>query len=180
MASGDPDICISCPPQPTQGDDIIRGYDYIHNFKGLGGNDIIEAGNGNDILAGNNGSDDLYGGGGEDILKGGRGNDWLIGGQGDDVLFGGAGHDYLEGGDGNDILYGSNRSDYDGDSDLFAFDNDDGSDQVRKFEIGLDKIALLDGGSASFVYDGTNTTMTYGLTTVIFKGVQVSDADVLI
>ena len=92
---------------------------------------------------------------------------------------GGDGADYIVGGNGDDKLYGTARSNVDGDIDVFAFDLDDGNDQVRNFEDGIDKIDLLDGGSATFVYDGENTTMTYGSTTVIFKGVDVDAGDVL-
>lgn len=62
-------------PQPTAGNDVLRG------------------GAGADSLDGAAGNDTLLGGGGADTLAGGTGNDLLVGGVGNDTLTGGAGRD---------------------------------------------------------------------------------------
>ena len=76
------------------------------HFRGLAGDDTIEAGYGDDNLNGGDGNDTLAGGHGADTLGGGNGNDTLNGGDGNDRLFGGRGADTLYGGEGNDYLQG--------------------------------------------------------------------------
>jgi Ca2+-binding RTX toxin-like protein len=94
-------------------------------ISGLGGNDVIRAGDlGNDLL----------GGDGNDTLVGGKLDDWLFGEAGNDRLLAGApanvqfsdgdtaavtaalstlsNGDMLDGGDGDDLLYGSRGSDW--------------------------------------------------------------------
>lgn len=166
--------------QPTSGSDLLFGTFSADIIKAGGGNDVVAASGGADKVSGNDGRDTLSGGLGNDLLKGGNGADILLGGFGDDTIFGGDGADIINGGFGNDILYGSNRSDVDNDMDVFVFGKLDGHDQVRNFEVGVDKISLVGFfGSASFDYDlGTgNTTMTWGLTTVVFKNAEVDSDD---
>lgn len=97
---------------------------------GLGGDDIIKAGDGEGWGAG----DQIYGGDGNDTITGGAGEDFLSGDAGDDTLIGvastdgwgdsldgGAGRDllraaegygnYLDGGTGADRMYGSSFDD---------------------------------------------------------------------
>ena len=57
-----------------------------HEYRGLGGNDIIGGGGGDDILRGGDGDDILRGGAGDDILEGGLGADTFLGGAGIDTL----------------------------------------------------------------------------------------------
>lgn len=98
--------------KPTEGDDVIRGYDDEDDvLEGLAGNDKLYGFAGNDTLTGGVGEDELYGGPGNDILDGGADNDILDGGSDNDVLDGKAGNDKLKGGDGNDILNGGPGND---------------------------------------------------------------------
>ena len=73
--------------------------------------------------------------GGADRLIGGAGNDTLEGGAGDDVIVGGAGADTLYGGAGADI---------------FVFASGDGADEIKDFEVGIDKIDLSGAGVTQF------------------------------
>ena len=66
---------MSFAPNPTAGDDIIRGDAQP---------DIIDALEGNDTIYGGGGADELLGGPGNDRLLGEDGNDRLLGGTGDD------------------------------------------------------------------------------------------------
>ncbi|MFP4313918.1 MAG: type I secretion C-terminal target domain-containing protein [Alphaproteobacteria bacterium] len=61
------------------------------------------------------------------MLDGGAGNDVLYGEGGDDILIGGSGDDVLNGGTG---------------SDTFVFNSLDGSDTVKDFEAGIDKLDI--------------------------------------
>jgi len=65
---------------------------------GLGGNDVITAGNGLAPLV----SLEIDGGAGNDTITGGDGNDTLIGGNGNDTIAGGRGDDQIDLGSGND------------------------------------------------------------------------------
>jgi Ca2+-binding RTX toxin-like protein len=121
----------SAGPQPTAGNDTLKGDALPEVICGLGGNDTISGGGGNDTLygdvcndkakalfgaqagtdgndklSGDDGNDTLYGAGGKDTLKGGKGKDKLFGGDGNDTLDGGDGKDSLDGGRGNDKLTG--------------------------------------------------------------------------
>ncbi|WP_052055477.1 hypothetical protein [Myxosarcina sp. GI1] len=105
----------------TKQDDIIKGFD------------------GEDILFGRGGNDKLYGGVGKDKLWGNNGDDLLEGGAGDDRLWGNKGDDLLRGGKGNDILRGNAGND------TFVLAAEEGSDTVKDFQLGVDKIGLADG-----------------------------------
>jgi len=169
--------------QPTNGNDVLAGTFSNDTIIAGGGNDVVIALAGADTVSGNDGNDALTGGTGNDLLKGGNGADILLGGFGDDEIFGGDGADIINGGFGNDILYGTNRSNVDNDMDIFVFGKLDGHDQVRNFEVGVDKISLVGlFGSANFAYDeGTgNTTMTWGFTSVVFKNAEVGADDILV
>lgn len=141
------------PPRPpyegTEGPDILSGYvsaaiyrfSVYDRFFGLGGDDIIFAGNGIDEVHGGPGDDYIDGGGGDvglvefegDRLYGDDGNDIIIGGGG------GEGGDFLYGGTGDDLLIGSAnivppQGDY-----LYG---EAGDDRLA----GLEGADLLDGG----------------------------------
>lgn len=76
-------------------------------FRGLGGDDMLDGGAGDDLLFGNAGRDILIGGLGDDILNGGVGDDAIEGGDDDDrVRIDGpdCGSDTVLGGEGNDRL----------------------------------------------------------------------------
>ncbi|MEJ6388278.1 calcium-binding protein [Gymnodinialimonas ulvae] len=83
-------------------------------------------------LEGGEGRDNLRGGTGDDVLNGNGGNDRLTGGDGDDVLAGGTGRDVLDGGTGDDT---------------FVFNEGDGFDRIRNFDLlGDDKLQIsVDG-----------------------------------
>lgn len=72
---------------PTEGDDVLSGYESA------------------DSVAGGEGNDHIYGRGGDDLLLGEAGNDTLFGGEGNDHLTGGLGDDQLQGGAGNDAYH---------------------------------------------------------------------------
>ena len=84
------------------------------------------------VLEGGAGRDSLRGDTGNDVLNGNAGNDRLTGGAGDDVLAGGTGRDVLDGGEGNDT---------------FVFNEGDGFDRIRNFDLlGDDQLQLnVDG-----------------------------------
>lgn len=100
-----------------------------------GGNDKAVGAVGNDLLSGGEGDDLLKGQADNDILKGGRGHDRLLGGDGDDFLAGGRDNDLLTGGAGADV---------------FQFGVTSGSDRIRDYQDGADKIDLSALGISSF------------------------------
>jgi len=80
------------------------------------------------VLDGGAGRDRLNGDVGNDVLNGNDGNDRLRGRDGDDVLAGGRGRDVLDGGFGDDT---------------FIFNEGDGFDRIRNFDLlGDDKLQL--------------------------------------
>ena len=95
----------------------------------------------------------------EDVLSGLSGNDLIDGGSGDDVLKPGAGDDTITGGNGADI---------------FEFLGQFGKDTITDFELGVDKIRILDE-------NGTALTQTeYGelsFTAIDGGGILISHDD---
>ncbi len=123
----------------TFGNDHINGTDHPDLIWGLSGNDTILGLAGADLLLGGSGNDHIDGGSGSDAMFGGLGHDTLIGGLGNDRMSGGSGNDHLFGGSGNDILSGGTGAD------VFYFDPSnfgEGSDRIRDFTLGADKISL--------------------------------------
>ena len=90
----------------------------------------------NDSLIANEDNNFIHGGKGNDRLLGLGGNDCLVGGRGRDKLFGGDGNDRLNGRKGNDLYVGGAGAD------IFVLRHDFGTDKIRGFELGLDKIHL--------------------------------------
>lgn len=143
----------------TAVDDTIFGNVLGNTIDGLGGQDIVRAGEGDDIVDGGDGGDQLYGeggndqlfgGAGDDLLDGGDGVDALSGGIGNDDLAGGAGADTLDGGDGADHLWGGTDNDLlRGGADGDVLDGGTGQDQMY-------------GGSGDDVYlvDDAGDTVT--------------------
>ncbi|MEM7061659.1 MAG: TIGR03118 family protein [Cyanobacteria bacterium P01_B01_bin.77] len=163
------------------GDDTVAG--------GLG-NDVITGGGGDDVLRGDansrapqngaGGNDIIFGGDGNDRIGGKAGNDILSGDAGDDLIWGDAGDDILMGVTGNDILVGDNFSGGSG-SDLFVFGNGDGTDTILDFEVGIDRIGLVEGelvfADLSLTQDGNNTLLgvtSTGETLAVLNNVQAS------
>ncbi|MFA8387840.1 MAG: DUF4214 domain-containing protein [Pelagibaca sp.] len=121
----------STPAIATAGAERVFGTGLGDIIDGLDGNDTLQGADGNDQLSGSAGQDDLFGQNGNDTLMGGRGDDYLDGGSGDDVLQGGPGVDVSFGGTGRDI---------------FVIAPGDGSNRLSDFNLGEDRIHLLDSG----------------------------------
>jgi Ca2+-binding RTX toxin-like protein len=129
---------------PTEGDDVLSGYQSADTLAGGGGNDQLYGRGGDDLLLGEAGDDTLFGGEGSDTLRGGEGRDTLDGEAGDDVLDGGAGDDILRGGLGNDHLTGGQGDDQlqgGAGNDAYHFSAGDGHDSIRDND-GLNTIYL--------------------------------------
>ncbi|MEL6325306.1 MAG: pre-peptidase C-terminal domain-containing protein [Cyanobacteria bacterium J06626_23] len=172
-------------------DNSIAGLDGNDTIAGSEGNDIILGGEGDDVLRGaensrdpqdgtDGGNDIIFGGGGNDRIGGKSGNDILSGDAGDDMIWGDDGDDILMGVTGNDILVGDNRSSGSG-SDLFVFGNGDGTDTILDFEVGTDRIGLVDGeltfADLTLTQDGSSTLLgvtSTGETLAVLNNVQAS------
>jgi Ca2+-binding RTX toxin-like protein len=136
------------------GDDDLAGDDGEDDLSGHGGDDDIAGDTGDDDLSGGGGDDSLSGDEGDDDLHGQGGDDELSGGSDDDHLAGGGGKDDLSGGDGNDLLKGQGKNDKldggadddlligGGGKDTYIFALDFGSDTIKRFDHGKDKIDL--------------------------------------
>jgi Ca2+-binding RTX toxin-like protein len=135
------------------GNDTIRGYngdDSLYGESGIDwiygglGNDYINGGWDNDVLYGEDGNDNLQGNSGNDYLNGGWGNDALYGESGSDDLIGGYGNDWMVGGTGVDELWGG--SGYD----KFVYTQGGGTDWVKDFQNGYDRIVVDVSGYNSY------------------------------
>ncbi|WP_228025224.1 histidine phosphatase family protein [cf. Phormidesmis sp. LEGE 11477] len=184
----------------TVEDDTIVGSDRIDGIDGMGGDDTIAGGIGSDLILGGDGDDLLRGdlnnrstqdtiAGGDDIIFGGEGSDRIGGKSGNDILSGDAGDDFIWGDDGddiimgtagNDILVGDNFSNGSG-SDLFVFGNGDGTDTILDFEVGIDRIGLVEGelmfAALTITQEDSSTLLgvaSSGETLAILNGVQAS------
>ncbi|MEL6765117.1 MAG: calcium-binding protein, partial [Cyanobacteria bacterium J06607_6] len=184
----------------TDEGETLVGSDDDNSIAGQGGSDIIAGGLANDIILGGDGDDVLRGdlnsrnpqdgsAGGNDIIFGGEGSDRIGGKAGNDILSGDAGDDFIWGDDGddiimgvtgNDVLVGDNFSGGSG-SDLFVFGNGDGTDTILDFEVGTDRIGLVEGeltfAELTLTQDGSNTLLgvaSSGETLAILNGVQAS------
>jgi RTX calcium-binding nonapeptide repeat (4 copies) len=105
-----------------------------------------------------NANDQIHGQGGNDRLSGLSGDDTLDGGDGNDVLLGGDGNDILVGGMGTDILAGGAGSD------RFVLKPNTGVDVIQDFQLGVDRIQLLEGlqpSQLAIVQDGNNTRLEF-------------------
>lgn len=97
------------------------------------------------VLEGDAGRDRLRGDDGDDVLNGNGGNDRLFGEDGDDIIAGGAGRDFLDGGDGNDT---------------FIFNEGDGFDRIRNFDLRGDDKLQIDIDGIDSVDDFLNTLVS--------------------
>ncbi|MEL7333080.1 MAG: DVUA0089 family protein, partial [Cyanobacteria bacterium J06560_2] len=175
------------------GDDRLNGSSGRDFLNGGEGNDTLDGGTGqdrmfgkagDDILTGGSGPDRLFGGAGQDILFGGTGQDRMFGGEDRDILIGDVGNDFLSGGAGDDVLMGVTGTDTlfgNEGADLFVFGTGDGTDKVRDFEVGTDKIGLVEGeltfADLTITQAGHRTLLgvsSSGETLAILQGVEAS------
>ncbi len=154
----------------ADGNDTIRGIGGDDNLDGDLGDDVIDGGVGNDYLFGGSGSgsDTLIAGTGDDSADGGAGNDSLRGDAGADLPLGGDGNDTIDGGAGDDILFGQAGAD------IFLYRVTDGADRINDFEIGVDKVRVLNSGinsfsqlQALFVQNGADSAIEFSATAKI-------------
>lgn len=114
------DVVIEAPDEGR--DTVTTSVDFtlpdnVEVASSSGSGDIQITGNGlANTISGNSGFNEILGLDGADRLRGGDGNDTLSGGPGDDILEG------------------------QGDADLFVLGADNGDDQVRDWEVGLDRL----------------------------------------
>ncbi|NJN29413.1 MAG: serine hydrolase [Synechococcales cyanobacterium RM1_1_8] len=163
-----PPVVPPTPPTPeapqslfgSNGDDNLTGGSGNDNLYGNEGQNTFMGMAGNDQLFGGNQSDIAFGGEGDDVIYGNEGRDLLSGDAGDDALFGGGGDDVLLGVTGNDTLYGNHGSD------LFVFGRGDGLDTIVDFQVGMDRIGLIEG---ELVYSDLSI-MQQGLDTLLGVG----------
>ncbi|MDB9529335.1 Ig-like domain-containing protein [Oscillatoria sp. CS-180] len=178
----------------TDEDNFIQALGGGDTVAGGFGNDIIDGGDGDDVLRGDlnlrspqdgepGGNDIIFGGDGNDRIGGKTGNDILSGDAGDDEIWGDAGDDILMGVTGNDILVGDNFSTGSG-NDLFVFGNGDGTDTILDFQVGFDRIGLVEGelvfADLTITQDGANTLLgvaSSGEVLAILNDVQASALD---
>ncbi|MDX2212001.1 MAG: right-handed parallel beta-helix repeat-containing protein [Oculatellaceae cyanobacterium bins.114] len=153
--------------------DVLDGDAGIDRLNGGEGDDFLKGGTENDTLAGESGNDYLDGGKDNDVLDGGAGDDLLEGGDGNDTLDGSAGNDILRGGNGADALTGSLGADVlvggaendvlalgvDGDRDTVLYARGDGSDVVRQFNLGFDRLAITEIEQVDVVVSGASTQL---------------------
>ena len=162
------------PIEGTDGDDRLRGTEGNDVIVALDGNDRLFADGGSDILDGGDGRDRLFGGDDRDILIGNMGDDFLNGGAGDDVLMGVTGRDVLVGGEGADLfVYGV------GDGGA-RNQNEQGNDLIRDFEVGIDKIGLVDGeltfADITITQSGSRTLLGVASTGEVLAALKGVDA----
>ncbi len=178
---------------PPEGDALTAG-DGDDTVAGELGDDVITGGGGDDVLRGDfndratqdgepGGNDIIFGGAGNDRIGGKAGNDILSGDAGDDFIWGDDGDDIIMGVTGNDTLVGDNFSSGSG-SDLFVFGNGDGTDTILDFEVGIDRIGLVEGellfAELTITQEGNNTLLGVtdtGETLAILNNVQASALD---
>lgn len=161
------------------GDDILFGSTANDLAYGNEGEDALYGDLGNDSLFGGRGKDGLFGEDGNDYLSGGQDADFLEGGAGNDILWGGRGNDFLTSGNGDDTLIGGlGRDLLLGDeldvpkigSNLYVLQAEPGvtdinnADLITRFQVGVDRIGLADGLTASDVVleSLTNVTILIG------------------
>ena len=153
-------------------DSIVTGF-AADVIRGAGGDDTIKSGQGNDTLRGGPGDDRLFGQGNHDRLFGGDGNDTLIGGSGQDTLVGGHGSDGLDGGPGDDTLRGGSGAD------VFVLKQvhgrDAGTDIIHDFEIGIDGLKFVSGGTITFEQIGNHLHVSGIDGTFILRNTQMED-----
>lgn len=142
------------------GDDILYAGDGQNQVYGGTGDDILSAGEHNDILFGEEGNDRVSGSSGQDYVFGGDDADYVSGGPGEDVLSGGLGDDEIRGGLGHDIiidLSGNNNIHGEaGDDYVIAGDGDDYIITNEGYDI------VRAGGGNDDVHGGSEDDILFG------------------
>lgn len=101
--------------------------------------DIIYAGAGNNRIFASEGKNIVVTQDGNDTIYTGSGRDFISTGGGDDVIYASEGDNWINAGTGNNTIYsGSGR-------DLFILNAGAGFDTIKNFEIGKDKLGLVEG-----------------------------------
>lgn len=167
-----PQVFFPLDNNGTVNNDILFGTDANNVIFSYQGEDQITGFGGNDILYGGQGQDTVYGNQGNDTLYGNKDNDFVYGGQGDDILYGGQGDDLLQGNDGNDFLSGDLGIDTlvgGAGADRFRIRTDasGGYDYVADFEVGIDKLVLVNGlqfSDLNIAQGSGGTVITLGAT----------------
>lgn len=154
------------------GNDLVSLSALGDTFNAGSGSDVVFSNAGHDSLVLGLGNDAAVAGAGNDVIRAGNGRDLIIGNAGRDTVFGGEGNDTIDGGTGADWLQGGAGAD------VFVFRGADGGDTIDRFEIGVDKINVING-AANFsqitVTDvGLDTHLGIGGTTVILKGIEAA------
>ena len=139
------------------GDNFLEGSDSNDTILGENGNDTLLGASGDDILRGGIGNDTIFAGVGNDLVEGFDGDDLLSGDAGNDTVIGGTGHDSIMGVTGDDVIVGGDGSD------TFISGNGDGTDLIRDFEMGVDKIGLVEG---ELTFDDLNFSQLDDLTLI--------------
>jgi Ca2+-binding RTX toxin-like protein len=167
-----PQVFFPLDNNGTVNNDILFGTDANNVIFSYQGEDQITGFGGNDILYGGQGQDTVYGNQGNDTLYGNKDNDFVYGGQGDDILYGGQGDDLLQGNDGNDFLSGDLGIDSlvgGAGADRFRIRTDasGGYDYVADFEVGIDRLVLVNGlqfSDLNIAQGSGGTVITLGAT----------------
>ena len=96
---------------------------------------------------------------------------------GNDTIYGDAGSDAVMGNKGDDILFGGATADG------FYFQNNDGNDIIKDFDVTADKFVFISAtftqiGDLSFSEDiNGNAIITYGAASITVEGVTQSEID---
>lgn len=190
------------------GNDSLLGGDGNDYLRGEAGNDQLNGGNGidsaaflgavnttvnlglttaqatghgNDILVNienvitDSGADRITGNAAANYLAGGVGNDTLSGGLENDTLVGGDGNDLINGGAGNDSLVGSLGAD------SFTYYTGYGSDRIRDFQNGVDKLRIVTGAESfagvTITDSGLDTLVSFGGVTLRLENFVHTNVD---
>ena len=164
---------LSRLPQPTAGDDTLRGTEGDDALSSLEGDDWVDGGLGNDSLHGDAGNDLLQGGRGDDILAGGTGSDELRGWEGNDVYRFGRGDD-------QDVIdelrYDGLVGGSAGGTDTVEFGAGVLPTDVALYRNGNDLVAVLDGSTTQLTVKGHYYTANARVERMAFENGTVWDA----
>ncbi|HEX9198152.1 MAG TPA: calcium-binding protein, partial [Acidobacteriaceae bacterium] len=94
------------------GNDTIYGGDGNDTITDLGGSNYIDGGGGDDTIAAQSGNDTIYGGDGNDMITDTGGSNYISGGGGDDTIAAQSGNDTIYGGEGNDTITDSGGANF--------------------------------------------------------------------